>query len=375
MSKQYEVNLMLDSGIFSAWNHGETLDLQVYIDYVKQHEKFLFSHVNMDVIPGKFGQKRTQSEVELSAKQSYANLQVMRKAGLRPIPVFHQGESFTWLERMLSDGEDYIGISTAKDLWDQEQRVWLDTIFTVLTDALGRPLIKTHGFGITKPGLILRYPWFSVDSTTWSLSPGYGQILIPVYVGGKPNYSQPPKRVVMSGVQHKTSSNQKRQFEALGPALQNCVLDFLHNEVGITVTEARYGTNSRRRAVLTYYMKMNEHLKDIRFKHRHDNIFSDLKIKPPKKKGVEQTKLNIMYATSLNRQWSMLMNELGVHNRLLSYYALKDCPEDTLPTYVQNGIIGAYSEQETPAQNWSETYNNFRRLKLVERLGTDEDIR
>jgi hypothetical protein len=50
----------------------------------------------------------------------------MKDAGLKPLPVFHHGEHFSWLERMLADGESYIGISTAKNLPDLVQRRWLD---------------------------------------------------------------------------------------------------------------------------------------------------------------------------------------------------------------------------------------------------------
>src|SRR5260221_8934511 len=115
MGAKKKVQLMLDSGAFSAWNRGEEINIKEYIAYVKRNQHLLHSHVNLDVIPGVHGQRRATDDVESSAKQSYDNLQIMKAAELRPIPVFHHGESLTWLERLLKDGEPYIGLSASKD--------------------------------------------------------------------------------------------------------------------------------------------------------------------------------------------------------------------------------------------------------------------
>src|SRR5690554_1780501 len=115
MRPQYEpirVKLMLDSGAFSAWKMNQPIDLRDYIDFLKQTDGLLESYVALDVIPGQGGRMvRTYEAVEASAKASYRNLEIMRDAGLRPIPVFHQGEDFKWLNRLVEDGEEYIGIS------------------------------------------------------------------------------------------------------------------------------------------------------------------------------------------------------------------------------------------------------------------------
>jgi hypothetical protein len=44
----------------------------------------------------------------------------------------------------------------------------LDTIWlNRLTDPDGTPKVKVHGFGLTNIQLLFRYPWYSVDSTSW----------------------------------------------------------------------------------------------------------------------------------------------------------------------------------------------------------------
>ena len=79
--------------------------------------------------------------VEQSAKQSYHNLQVMKDAGLSPIPVFHQGERFDRQQRMLDDAESYIGLSPFSRSHRSDIIAWLDQCFAVLKST---PDVQTH---------------------------------------------------------------------------------------------------------------------------------------------------------------------------------------------------------------------------------------
>lgn len=369
-----KVQLMLDSGVFSAWNRGGEINIKDYIQYLKDNRHLLFCYVNVDKIPGKFGQRKTMEQVEDSAKVGYGNLQTIKGHGLNPMPTFHQGERFYWLERMLSDGERYIGLATAKDQQPNEQARWLDSVFSLITDAQGRPLIKTHGLGVTNTALLLRYPFYTVDSTTWLLTPGYGTIIVPVYEGGKPNYLRKPVRIPISGVAHASSSGQKKQFENLGPMTQEAVLRFLHEVVGCTITEARYGTGVRRRAVLMYFMELVKHIKDVRFRHHGHN---HAVVMTNKTLGIKKPEtfdcLTIMYATALSTEFSHILNEAGATTRLLSYWELRDKPADTLARYVGTGTATGPYVKEAPKANWGEAHLNFRRLKLLQRTEQDED--
>lgn len=371
--EDFKVRLMLDSGVFSAWNRGLELDLNRYIQYVKDHKRWLYSYVNVDSIPGTFGQKRTQKEVEDSARIGYDNLQTMKGHGLDPIPVFHQGERFYWFERMIMDGHRYIGVSNAKDLMPAEQRRWLDTVFSIITNTKGEALIKTHGFGITNPKFLIRYPFYTVDSTTWSLTPGFGQIIVPVYVNGKPDYSLLPLRIAISGVAHQSPSSQKRNYEAMGPIAQAMIRKFLEEEVGINITQVRYGTTMRRRAVLIYFIGLCKHLSDVRFKDRQDGLHKSLaSASISKLKPAGHSNLTITYATSLSREWSQLMNSVNADTRLLSYWELKDRPSEVLTNYVENGTVGDYAPRPRKVDWKSEAYINHRALALMRRLETGE---
>jgi hypothetical protein len=365
MKKKFKVALMVDSGEFSAWRRGTSVDLDRYIAYIQENKDFIFSYVAVDKIPGQFGKKKTQAEVENSAKVGYNNLEKMWKAGLQPIPVFHQGERWYWLEKMLADKIPYIGISSSKDLWATEQQKWLDQVFTLLTNAKGEPLVKTHGFGITRPGFIFRYPFFSCDSTAWSLAPGYGSVLIPpLDRKGIHQYLKQPTKIVLSGVKHKSPSSQRKQFEGLSGLHKDAIEKFLKELADLTMGEVRYGTNFRRECMLLYYRHLGEALSNVRFKEHKKMFlyeFKDLEHKP-----VRFDHLHIMFATNLNKEWSTIMTQIGCEDRLLSYWELKDKPSKVLQDYVLNGSHAEY-DRKMPKVSWdSEAYKNYRRLKLLE---------
>src|SRR5262249_19588375 len=133
------VQVMLDSGAFSSWTKQEPIAIGASIAFVREVEPYLWQHVGLDVIPGARGRPRTFADVEAAAAASHRNFKTMQAAGLRPLPTFHQGEDIKWLERMLADGQNYIGVSSAKNYPRAIQQAWLDIVFTVLTDCQGRP--------------------------------------------------------------------------------------------------------------------------------------------------------------------------------------------------------------------------------------------
>lgn len=148
--KNLNLSIALDSGAFSSWRKGTILPLKDYIEYVKLNKDEVAMYVNMDCIPGENGlMDGSPQAVEKSAAKSYENLQIMKDAGLRPVPVFHQGEGFHWLDKMLEDGETLIGISPYMKSHQSEIIRWMDRVYSRICDKDGKPLIKTHGFGVT----------------------------------------------------------------------------------------------------------------------------------------------------------------------------------------------------------------------------------
>ena len=103
-----------------------------------------------------------------SPEGTWKNQMIMEKAGLKPLPCYHFGEDTKWLQRYIDKGYDYIALGGMVGRPRPALLQWLDTIWSdYLTDSKGMPIVKIHGFGMTSLRLMLRYPWYSVDSTSW----------------------------------------------------------------------------------------------------------------------------------------------------------------------------------------------------------------
>ena len=177
--------IFLDCGAYGAWKHGITLDLDQYMSYVKLNQPLFHSHPNLDIIPGTDGSER-------AATQSYQNQQRMKDAGLSPMPVFHRGDDFKFLERYLADGETSIALAVLP--WDVPEHVkvsWLSQCFSLIT-VQGRPAVATHGLAITGRRLLHRFPFTTADSRTWLLSGALGKIMVPLCIDGRFDYRRRP---------------------------------------------------------------------------------------------------------------------------------------------------------------------------------------
>lgn len=176
-------SMLLDSGAFSAWNRKQVIDLDAYIEFIKEHESEFDYFVNLDCIPGEWGRRPTREEIEISAAKGYENYHYMLSKGVdknRLIHVFHQHEDWKWLKKMVEE-IPYIGLSPANDSTPVSKRRWLDECMMYTTDSKGYPIVKTHGFAVTSLNLMYRYPWYSVDSVSWRRIAAYGAVVIPVW--------------------------------------------------------------------------------------------------------------------------------------------------------------------------------------------------
>ena len=336
--------IMLNSGAFGAANKGTDLDLDQYIRYVKHNAHLLDRYVGLDIIPGNGGRRECNPDrIERAAAASYVNQQKMKDAGLNPIPVFHQDDSFKWLERYLADGEPYIALSTHKQAHRHEHVNWLDKCFTFLCDPAGHPLVKTHGLGITSLLLLQRYPWSSVDSRTWLLRSGYGQIPIPFYTDGVPDYSIAPTVFTLTD-----RSSYGERWRDHVDTVDKFHLHLIHrylNELEINISEARYGFTYRWKIWIAYFRGLE--------------AMCAQRFRPP------GWPFQIVYVTNIARPQAELLVENGVA-RLLSFYELQDLPDDALENY----LAGRWPtpKRSRSVQRWSEAYRDRRKLALYRRL-------
>lgn len=150
--------IFLDSGGFSAMTQGVTINLSEYAAFLKRYAHRITTYANLDVIG--------------DAAKTWANQQKMEALGLRPLPVFHTGESFDVLERYV-ERYPYIAIGGMVPYLRQWKKLipWLVQCFK---RAEGKSVF--HGFGATAWGVIHSLKWYSVDSSSWAASFRFGQV-------------------------------------------------------------------------------------------------------------------------------------------------------------------------------------------------------
>ena len=184
--KESKVNLFLDSGAFSAWSKGINIDIKDYINFIKEHEKYLEVYSVLDHI----------GDSELTLK----NQKIMEKAGLSPLPCFHYGSDKKHLQYYV-DNYEYIALGGMVPISSKNLTTWLDILFSnFICDKNGIPKVKVHGFGLTSLTLMLRYPWYSVDSTSWVMTSRFGSVYVPKIVkGGKCIYDKDNWKICISG--------------------------------------------------------------------------------------------------------------------------------------------------------------------------------
>lgn len=203
-----DFRFFLDSGAYSAWTRGTVIDLQEYCEFIKANIDQIEVYASLDVIPGKPGKHASPRERQEAADASYANYLYMLGEGLEPLPVYHYGEETIYLDRILQH-TDYIGIGGLVGVPSDLRIQWLDRVFDRLTDEDGMPHTKTHGFGMTSVPLIFRYPWFSVDSTTWIKITANGGIYLPAMRDGEFIFDDIPNIITVSDKSDKQTEGGK----------------------------------------------------------------------------------------------------------------------------------------------------------------------
>ena len=159
--------IFLDSGAFSMFTQKVEVNLDAYAQFI---------HTNLDVI-------ETASNLDHigagGEQKSYDNQKYLESLGVKIQPVHHARDTDNWLIKWLDEGYDYIFLGGMVPETTKYLTGWLDHIWAkYLTNPDGTARVKVHGFGLTTADLMFRYPWYSVDSTSWVMTAAMGSIYL-----------------------------------------------------------------------------------------------------------------------------------------------------------------------------------------------------
>jgi hypothetical protein len=287
--KNPKIQLFLDSGAYTGWNKGVPVNVDDYIDFIncvkwdkkQTEEKYLAQRekhadyekdefeliANLDVIPGKPGVPDTPDDLKNAAEEGWANMLYMESKGINVVHIFHQGEDFKWLEK-LSEHQEYIGISPNNLATTPEKRLWLDRVFDFLSDGKGGCRNKTHGFGVSSLILMERYPWFSCDSSTWSMGRRTGTIKM--FLPG--NKSLHGVSIAMSD--KVGAGSNKIHYDLLDDEIKKIVIGYCE-ENEIDLEGMRTSHEARDKANILFFLKEEDHINklDVKFTKQWGDLF------------------------------------------------------------------------------------------------------
>jgi len=199
--REHSCRIFLDSGAFSAFTLGTSVDIQAYARFIVENKDIVDVASVLDGIG--------------DAQLTLDNQHRLEDLGATVLPCFHFGEDTKYLEHYLNN-YDHITIGGMVPISNSQLRPWLDHLWsTYLTDSAGWPLVKVHGFGLTAMDLVRRYPWYSVDSSSWVQSGAFGHVAL-ITDGGM-------IKTVTVSEQSPNVHDSNQHYDNMPPYVQDCL--------------------------------------------------------------------------------------------------------------------------------------------------------
>lgn len=197
--KKHDINFLLDSGAFSFMNKF-TADFDVWVEeyanFINKHNIDLFFELDIDSIVGLKEVENLRNKLEkLTNKQC--------------IPVWHKSRGKDYWLKMISDYKYCaIGGIVTKEIKPNEYPFlnWF------LSEAK-KQNCKVHGLGYTKTTELNKYPFYSIDSTSWLSGSRFAHIYY--FENGIINQRQKPKgkKMVNYKIVDKNNFNEWIKFQ------------------------------------------------------------------------------------------------------------------------------------------------------------------
>lgn len=177
-----KTKVFIDSGAFTAWTKGVTLNADEYIEWLNKYDDYLTLFGQVDVIPNVGAKKE---EVDKASEDTWNNYLYMRsklKSPNKLLYTFHVGEDPKFLINALNWKDEngqpiqYLALGGMVGKHEVVRTQFLTSCFDIIKKSCN-PNVKTHGFGMTDLRVCERFPMTSVDSTDWTSGSRFGQLL------------------------------------------------------------------------------------------------------------------------------------------------------------------------------------------------------
>lgn len=155
------VELLLDSGAFTAKNTGEDIRLRDYCEFLDAWKGKLFRYLALDVVG--------------NPKATDANLREMLRSGYKPVPVHVLGDDQRRMDELF-EMSDYVALAGLRR--PKKGPPPKEYVAAKMRWAAGRDV---HWLGYVREPMIAAFRPYSCDSATWLNATLYG--LMSVYYG------------------------------------------------------------------------------------------------------------------------------------------------------------------------------------------------
>ena len=144
----YLPEVMLDSGAYSAFTKGRSVNLFDYMKYIVENDEYISQYVSLDVIGDTFTTK--------------AYYEIMRNKGFRPIPVYHYGCDPLLLQYYAENGAKTVALGNTVKIYDKNEVArWCKEIRERFPD------IDLHLLGSSSHKIMACGAVASCDSSAW----------------------------------------------------------------------------------------------------------------------------------------------------------------------------------------------------------------
>jgi len=185
----YKGMVMVDSGAFSVFNSGKTINIDDYCKYINENP-MVDRFVELDFIPGVVSGKISAEMSMRGAEESRKNYLYMLtkvKRTEKIMPVFHYAEPWEYLKAMVEtkhDGVHFVpSICVSGPKTSGKQKEFFDFLakcFNIINESENKG-VQVHALGVGVVDVLNSQPLYSADFASWVMSASVGTIMTKEY--------------------------------------------------------------------------------------------------------------------------------------------------------------------------------------------------